>query len=145
VNGRYAELSGVPAVNALPLPQGLDCVGAASLPIVLTTVWHMLVQLAQLQLSEMVLVWGAVSSVGSMAIQVAKLLGARVLATAGSDEKLKRAITLGRTPLSITTLRIFREKFAGSQDDKGSTWSSSMWVMPCGSAAYGHCDEMDGS
>ena len=95
VNGGYAELCVVPAVNALPLPQALDFVGAGSLPIVLTTVWHMLVKLARLQLSETVLVWGAGSGVGSMAIQVSKLLGARVLATAGSDEKLKRAIALG--------------------------------------------------
>jgi NADPH:quinone reductase-like Zn-dependent oxidoreductase len=95
VNGGYAELCVVPAVNALPLPQGLDVVGAASLPIVLTTVWQMLVKLARLQLGETVLVWGAGSGVGSMAIQVSKLLGARVLATAGSDEKLKQAIALG--------------------------------------------------
>ncbi len=95
VNGGYAELCVVPAVNALPLPQALDFVGAGSLPIVLTTVWHMLVKLARLQLNETVLVWGASSGVGSMAIQVSKLLGARVLATAGSDEKLQRAIDLG--------------------------------------------------
>jgi NADPH:quinone reductase-like Zn-dependent oxidoreductase len=92
VNGGYAQLCAVPAVNALPLPQALDFVGAASLPIVLTTVWHMLVKLARLQLGETVLVWGAGSGVGSLAIQVSKLLGARMLATAGSDEKLKRRL-----------------------------------------------------
>ena len=95
VNGGYAELCVVPAVNALPLPQALDFVGAGSLPIGLTTVWHMLVELARLQLGETILVWGAGSGVGSMAIQVSKLLGVRVLAAAGSDEKLKRAIALG--------------------------------------------------
>jgi NADPH:quinone reductase-like Zn-dependent oxidoreductase len=100
----------VPAVNALPLPQGLDFVGAAALPIVLTTVWHMLVKLARLQLGETVLVWGAGSGVGSMAIQVSKLLGARVLATAGSEEKLKRAIALGAdAALNHSTQDITRE------------------------------------
>jgi NADPH:quinone reductase-like Zn-dependent oxidoreductase len=110
VNGGYAELCVVPAVNALPLPQGLDFVGAASLPIVLTTVWHMLVKLARLQLGETVLVWGAGSGVGSMAIQVSKLLGARVLATAGSDQKLKRALALGAdAALNHSTQDIPRE------------------------------------
>jgi NADPH:quinone reductase-like Zn-dependent oxidoreductase len=95
VHGGYAELCVVPAVNALPKPENLDFVGAGSLPVVVTTVWHMLAKLARVQPGETVLVLGAGSGVGSMAIQVSKLFGARVLATAGSDAKLERALALG--------------------------------------------------
>jgi NADPH:quinone reductase-like Zn-dependent oxidoreductase len=110
INGGYAELCVVPAVNALPMPESLDFVGAASLPIVVTTVWHMLVKLARLQLGETILVLGAGSGVGSMAIQVSKLFGARVLATAGSAAKLERAAALGADEgINHTTQDIARE------------------------------------
>jgi NADPH:quinone reductase-like Zn-dependent oxidoreductase len=68
---------------------------AAAVPLVFQTAWHMLVDRAQLQPGEDVLVLGAGSGVGSAAIQIAKFFGARVIATAGSDAKLEKARQLG--------------------------------------------------
>jgi NADPH:quinone reductase-like Zn-dependent oxidoreductase len=94
-NGGYAELCRVPAANCLPYPGNLTWEEAAALPVVLLTAWHMLAGRAKLQPGEDCLVIGAGSGVGSIAIQVARLLGARVIAVAGSDEKLARAKKLG--------------------------------------------------
>jgi NADPH:quinone reductase-like Zn-dependent oxidoreductase len=69
--------------------------GAAALPLVTLTAWHMLVTRANVQPGEDVLIHAAGSGVGSIGIQVAKLRGARVIATAGSDEKLAKAKELG--------------------------------------------------
>src|SRR5205085_2989783 len=68
---------------------------AAAIPLVFQTAWHMLITRAQLQPGENALILGAGSGVGSAAIQIAKLFGARVIATAGSDEKLSKAKELG--------------------------------------------------
>jgi NADPH:quinone reductase-like Zn-dependent oxidoreductase len=94
-DGTYAEYVRLPAVNVLPIPNGLDFAEAAAIPLVFLTAWHMLFTLAKLSAGETVLVHGAGSGVGSAAIQIAKLLGARVLTTAGSDEKLAKALALG--------------------------------------------------
>ena len=94
-NGGYAERVAVPGVNCLPYPENLDWPEAAAVPLVFLTAWHMLVGRAALQPGEDVLVIGAGSGVGSAAIQVARLIGARVIATAGTAEKLDRARTLG--------------------------------------------------
>ena len=94
-NGTYAEYVKLPAVNVLPIPKGLDFNEAAAVSIVFLTAWHMLVTLAKVQPGETVLVHGAGSGVGSAGIQVAKLLGAHVITTAGSEEKLTKAKSLG--------------------------------------------------
>src|SRR5262245_21239956 len=94
-NGGYAEKVAVPGRNCLPFPEGLAWEKAASLPVVLLTAWHMLVGRAHLKPGEDCLVIGAGSGVGSVAIQIARLLGARVITTAGSDAKLERAKALG--------------------------------------------------
>ena len=94
-DGGYAELVAVPDVNIIPKPANLSWAEAAALPLVTVTAWHMLVTRAQVQPGEAVLVHAAGSGVGSIGIQVAKLLGARVIATAGSDEKLLKAKELG--------------------------------------------------
>jgi NADPH:quinone reductase-like Zn-dependent oxidoreductase len=93
--GGYAELVAVPAVNVIPKPPRLSWEEAAALPLVTVTAWHMLVTRAQVQPGEDVLVHAAGSGVGSIGIQVAKLLGARVIATAGADDKLAKAKELG--------------------------------------------------
>ena len=93
--GGYAELISVPAVNVIPKPSALSWEEAAALPLVTVTAWHMLVTRANLQPGEDVLIHAAGSGVGSLGIQVAKLRGARVIATAGSDEKLAKARELG--------------------------------------------------
>ena len=94
-NGGYAELVAVPGVNIIPKPTGLSWEEAAALPLVTVTAWHMLVTRANVQPGEDVLVHAAGSGVGSIAIQIAKLRGARVLTTASSDEKLAKAHELG--------------------------------------------------
>jgi NADPH:quinone reductase-like Zn-dependent oxidoreductase len=94
-NGGYAQLCRVPGANCLPCPEKLKWEEAATLPVALLTVWHMLVTRANLRPGEDCLVIGAGSGVGSLAVQVANLLGARVIATAGNDEKLERARSLG--------------------------------------------------
>ena len=94
-NGGYAELLSVPGVNVITKPDNLNWDEAASLPLVTLTAWHMLVGRANVQPGETVLVHAAGSGVGSIGIQVAKLRGAKVIATAGSDEKLTKAKELG--------------------------------------------------
>ncbi len=94
-DGGYAELAAVPGVNVIAKPKSLKWVDAAALPLVTLTAWHMLVTRARVQPGEDVLIHAAGSGVGSLGIQIAKLRGARVIATAGSDEKLARAKELG--------------------------------------------------
>ena len=94
-NGGYAELVAVPGVNIIPKPANLSWEEAAALPLVTVTAWHMLVTRANVQPGEDVLVHAAGSGVGSIAIQIAKLRGARVITTASADEKLARARELG--------------------------------------------------
>jgi len=94
-NGGYAEKVSVPAVNCLPFPDNLEWSAAAAVPLVFLTAWHMLVGRARLRAGEDVLVIGGSSGVGSAAIQIARLLGARVIATAGSEAKRERARALG--------------------------------------------------
>jgi NADPH:quinone reductase-like Zn-dependent oxidoreductase len=93
--GGYAELVAAPAVNCIPKPKDLSWEEAAALPLVTVTAWHMLVTRAAVQPGEDVLIHAAGSGVGSVGIQIAKLRGARVIATAGSDEKLGKARELG--------------------------------------------------
>ena len=94
-DGGYAELVAVPGVNVIPKPPNLDWPEAAALPLVTLTAWHMLVARAQVKPGEDVLIHAAGSGVGSVGIQIARLWGARVIATAGSDEKLAKARELG--------------------------------------------------
>ncbi len=95
VDGGYAELVAVPARNVLPKPDRMDFVQAASVPLVFLTAYHMLVTKARVQPGETVLVLGAGSGVGAAAIQIAKAYNANVVATAGSEAKLRKAVELG--------------------------------------------------
>jgi len=94
-HGGYAEYVKVPSRNVLPIPENLSFEQAASFPLVSVTASHMLFERARLQHGETVLIMGAGSGVGSMAVQLAKLAGARVIATVGSDEKIPKAVVLG--------------------------------------------------
>jgi NADPH:quinone reductase-like Zn-dependent oxidoreductase len=94
-DGGYAELVRVPVQNVIALPDAIGFVEAAAFPLTFVTAWHMLVTRARIRPGEDVLVLGAGSGVGQAAIQIAWLHGARVFATAGTDEKLGRARELG--------------------------------------------------
>jgi len=93
--GGYAEFVRVPAQNLVPLPDNIDFIRAAAFPLTFVTAWHMLMTRARLRRGEDVLVLAAGSGVGQAAIQIARLHGARVFATAGSEQKLERARALG--------------------------------------------------
>ncbi|WP_460067729.1 NAD(P)H-quinone oxidoreductase [Streptomyces sp. YKOK-I1] len=93
--GGYAEKAAVPAGQLLPVPEGLDLRQAAALPEVTCTVWSNVFMVAQLRPGETLLVHGGSSGIGTMAIQLAKAVGARVAVTAGTKEKLERCAELG--------------------------------------------------
>ncbi|HEX3146411.1 MAG TPA: zinc-binding dehydrogenase [Pyrinomonadaceae bacterium] len=95
LDGGYAELVDVPGLNLIPKPKNLSWAEAAALPLVTLTAWHMLVTRANVQPGEDVLIHAAGSGVGSVGIQIARLRGARVIATASSEEKLAKARELG--------------------------------------------------
>ncbi|MDP9396291.1 MAG: NAD(P)H-quinone oxidoreductase [Actinomycetota bacterium] len=92
--GGYAERVAVPAGQVLPVPAGVDLVDAAALPEVVATVWSNVFMLAGLRPGETLLVHGGASGVGTMAIQLARAVGARVCVTA-SAAKLPRCAELG--------------------------------------------------
>jgi len=93
--GGYAQMVAVPASQLLPIPAGVDLVDAAALPEVTCTVWSNVFMLAGLRPGEVLLVHGGSSGIGTMAIQLARQIGARVAVTAGTPEKLARCAELG--------------------------------------------------
>jgi NADPH:quinone reductase-like Zn-dependent oxidoreductase len=135
-DGGYAELVAVPGVNIIPKPEKLRWEEAAALPLVTVTAWHMLVTRANVQPGEDVLVHAAGSGVGSIGIQIAKLRGARVIATAGSDEKLAKAKELGADEVINYTRGDWLKEIKRLTDRKGvdvvfehtgaSTWPGSI-------------------
>ena len=94
-DGGYAELVRVPAANCLALPEAISFEAGAALPLAFLTSWHALVARAELKPGQTVLVQAAGSGVGSAAIQIARLMGARVMTTVGSDDKIAFAKSLG--------------------------------------------------
>ncbi|GGU94249.1 NAD(P)H quinone oxidoreductase [Actinomadura cremea] len=93
--GGYAERVAVPAAQVLPVPDGVDVVDAAGLPEVACTVWSNVFMLGRLRAGETLLVHGGGSGIGTLAIQLAKARGARVVCTVGSEEKAERCRALG--------------------------------------------------
>jgi len=93
--GGYAELCVAPVGQCLPVPAGLSDIEAATLPETFFTVWSNVFDRARLQAGETLLIQGGTSGIGVTAIQMAKALGAKVIATAGSDEKCAACIALG--------------------------------------------------
>jgi NADPH:quinone reductase-like Zn-dependent oxidoreductase len=98
-DGGNREYMAVPEVYAIPIPDALSFENAAAVPLVFLTAWHMLVARAKIRPGEEVLVLAAASGVGSAAIQIAKMLGCRVIATAGGEAKMARARELGADDL----------------------------------------------
>ncbi|WP_219471140.1 NAD(P)H-quinone oxidoreductase [Nonomuraea rhizosphaerae] len=97
--GGYAERVAVPWQQVMPVPEGVRLVEAAALPEVACTVWSNVFMLARLRRGETLLVHGGASGIGTCAVQLAKALGSRVAATAGSAEKLARLKELGADEL----------------------------------------------
>ena len=95
--GGYATLCLAPAAQCLPIPRGLDFVSAAAIPETFFTVWTNVFERGNLQAGESALVHGGGSGIGTTAIQLATQRGARVFATAGSDEKCRACEQLGAT------------------------------------------------
>src|SRR6185436_2986832 len=93
--GGYAEYCAAPAPQCLPVPRGVDLVHAAAIPETTFTVWTNVFERGRLQKDEILLVHGGTSGIGTTAIQLARAFGARVLATAGSDEKCAACEALG--------------------------------------------------
>ncbi len=93
--GGYAEYCVVPATQCLPWPNGYDAVRAGALPETFFTVWANLFDIGRLQPGESVLVHGGTSGIGTTAIQLARALGSRVYATAGSQAKCDACLKLG--------------------------------------------------
>lgn len=94
-DGTCAEYVCLPVANVAPMPKGLAATEAASIGLVFQTAWNMLVRRAELRAGETVLVHAGLSGVGSAAVQIARLLGARVIATAGGPAKCAKVEALG--------------------------------------------------
>jgi NADPH:quinone reductase-like Zn-dependent oxidoreductase len=108
--GGYAELVKVPVQNLVPLPPEISFTAAACLPAVFITTWNMLFDQARLESGEWVLIHAGGSGVGSAAIQLARMVGANIITTAGTDEKVEKAKALGaHHGINYTTHDFLRE------------------------------------
>ena len=120
VDGGHAQYCLVPAVNVYKFPNRLGFEEAASLPISGHTVWHCLITQGQLKPWEDILIHAAGSGLGSMAIQLARLIGARVITTAGSDWKLAKAREMGAAEgINYTATPNFSQRVRELTDGKG--------------------------
>ncbi|MBM4778032.1 MAG: zinc-binding dehydrogenase [Archangiaceae bacterium] len=142
IRGGYAEYVCVPRQNILPKPKKLSFEEAACLPLTFLTAWTMLVRRAQLQAGETVLIHAAGSGVGSAGIQIAKLLGAKVIATTSTEEKAKKALQLGADHVINYATHDFVDEVKKLTNKKlvdvvfehtgASTWDKSIACLPYG-------------
>lgn len=138
-DGFDRELVVLPARYCLPLPQGVDPVEAAAAPLVFLTAWGLLHSRAGLRSGETVLVLGGASGVGSAAIQLASVIGARVLSTAGSEAKRALASDLGAEHVFDHRDPAWHKGVLETTDGRGvdvvvehigpATWNASMRVL----------------
>ncbi|NNM47984.1 NAD(P)H-quinone oxidoreductase [Knoellia koreensis] len=120
VGGGYAEYVTVPAGQVLPVPAGVSLVEAAALPEVVSTVWSNVFMTANLLPGQTILIHGGSSGIGTMAIQLAREVGARVAVTAGSAEKLERCRELGAEILINYKEQDFVEVMKEATDGAGA-------------------------
>lgn len=118
--GGYAEHVAVPAGQLLPVPKGVNLVDAAALPEVTSTVWSNVFLTANLQPDEVLLVHGGSSGIGTMAIQLAKAVGARIAVTAGSQDKLDACRDLGADILINYKEQDFVAELEAATDGRGA-------------------------
>ncbi len=142
VSGGQAEKIAIPARNVMPKPARLSFEEAAAVPLTFMTAWHALVGRARIRAGETVLVHAAGSGVGVAAVQIAKLHGARVIATAGSDAKLEKAKGLGADEVVNYETQDFVQEVKRLTDKKGvevvfehvgkKTWEKSLLAAGIG-------------
>ncbi len=142
VSGGQAQRIAISARHVLPKPARLSFEEAAAVPLTFMTAWHALVQRANVRAGETVLVHAAGSGVGVAAVQIAKLLGARVIATAGSDAKLEKAKGLGADEVVNYEKQDFSKEVKRLTDRKGAdvvfehvgktTWEKSILSVALG-------------
>jgi NADPH:quinone reductase-like Zn-dependent oxidoreductase len=118
--GGYAEYLKAPRENVIPIPESLSFEEAAAIPGVFVAAWHMLVAKARLSIGEDVLIVGATGAIGTAAVQIAKLCGARVLAVGRSDEKLAMARKLGADETMDSSKENFDESVKRITSGKGA-------------------------
>lgn len=118
-NGGYAEYVKVPAKNVNPISSALAYAPAAAIPTAYLTAWHMLISRAQIRPGESILILSAGSGVGSAALQISKLCGATVLATASTNEKLERARRMGADFTINYTQTDFSKAARAATDNRG--------------------------
>lgn len=118
--GGYAEYCTAPVPQCLPVPQGLGMVEAAALPETFFTVWQNVFDRARLKGGETILIHGGSSGIGTAAIQMAKAMGARVLATAGSDDKCAACAKLGADRTINYNTQDFVEATLAATNKKGA-------------------------
>lgn len=118
--GGYARHIVVPDANLLPLPHNLSFTLAASIPLCFLTAWQMVVHKGQVKPGQTVLVQAAGSGVSSAAIQIAKMLGARVITTTGTDAKAERAKLLGADDVINYSTHDFVAECKRLTDKKGA-------------------------
>lgn len=117
--GGYAQYCLAPVVQCLPVPKGLSDIEAASLPETLFTVWSNVFDRGRLVPGETLLVQGGTSGIGVAAIQMAKAMGANVIATAGSEAKCKAIIALGADHAINYKTSVFEDEVKRITDGRG--------------------------
>lgn len=117
--GGYAEYAVAKTSQARPVPEGMDSITAAAVPTVFLTAWFALLEDGKLKKGERALIQAGGSGVGMAAIQIAKLLGASVITTAGSDDKCRRLGALGADEAINYTAKDFREEVRRITDGRG--------------------------
>ena len=142
VNGGYAEYAKAPAENIIPISDKLPFEEWAAVPLVFLTAWNMLKTRGDLATGETVLIHAAGSGIGSAAIQIARLSGADVITTVGSDRKLEKARELGADHVINHSKEDFADKVNEFTDGKGvdlvfehigpETWEKSMLCLKQG-------------
>jgi NADPH:quinone reductase-like Zn-dependent oxidoreductase len=142
VDGGCAEYVRIPDTNLFPMPDTLSYEEAAAVPLVFLTAWHMLLNRARLAPGEDILVLGAGSGVGSAAIQIARMTGARIFATIGKESKREKALELGADVVFNHNDVDFAEEIRRLTDRRGvdvvlehvgeSTWKQSLASLAVG-------------
>ena len=142
IDGGCAEYVKAPQSNVIPIPGDLKFEEAAAVPLVFLTAWHMLITRARLLPGEHVLILAGGSGVGTAAIQIAKLMQARVIATVGSEEKAKKAKELGADEVILHSKQSIKDEVKRLTNRRGvdvvvehvgeATWTDSVSSLAVG-------------